>query len=432
MPRRLTLPFALEEGRVPGIVSRLLYVASIVIGAFIVWASVAEIRELTIAAGQLRPVGSVHLVQHLEGGIVSEILVSDGEAVETGTALLRLQPIAAASDLAQLTVRAASLALQVERQTAALEGREPDFGALAQQYPDLARHQMNLHASERDSLAQQRRSLASRVVQKFAEVQAFQARLESLEAQLAIDREQLDMRQQLFDQRLLSRAHLLDGKREYESTNDDMIAVRGQLHSAQEASNEASINLLALDDEFVNRLNDERSRAAAELAELSEALAKQQDRVDRLLVRAPARGVVTGFTPKSIGEVIGPGDVVAEIVPMDSEIVAEVQIDPADIGHVSIGDVAEVKVTTFDFARFGAIEGTVRQISATTFQNEDGEPYYRAVIALGSDHVGSGGDRHPVLPGMVVNAEIVTGSKSFMRYLLKPIYRSLDVAFSER
>jgi HlyD family secretion protein/adhesin transport system membrane fusion protein len=428
----LTLPFALEEGRVPGIVSRLLYVASIVIGAFIVWASVAEIRELTIAAGQLRPVGSVHLVQHLEGGIVSEILVSDGDVVEAGTALLRLQPIAAASDLAQLTVRAASLALQVEQQTAALEGRDPDFGALAQQYPDLARHRMNLHASERDRLAQQRRSLASRVVQKFSEVQALQARLESLEAQLAIDREDLDMRQQLFDQRLLSRTHLLDAKREYESTNDDMIAVRGQLHSVQEANNEASINLLALDDEFANRLNDERSRAAAELAELGEALAKQQDRVDRLLVRAPASGVVTGLAPKSIGEVIGPGDVVAEIVPMDSEIVAEVQIDPADIGHVSIGDVAEVKVTTFDFARFGAIEGTVRQISATTFRNEDGEPYYRAVIALASDHVGSGANLHPVLPGMVVNAEIVTGSKSFMRYLLKPIYRSLDVAFSER
>ncbi len=432
LPRRLSLPFMLEEGRVPGMISRLLYVSSGLIAALVIWASITEIRELAIASGQLQPVGSVQVLQHLEGGIVSEILVEEGQVVEAGAPLVRLQPAAAGSDLAQVRVRVAALMLQVERQSASLEGRQPQFDELIPEFPELVQHQMDLYQSSLVQLNQQKDSLISRVEQRFAEVQAFHARLESLEAQLRIDREQVEIRAQLLEEQYVSRSVYLDSQRTYERTNADTIEVRGELQSAQESLNEARINLLEVETDFRNTLTEERAVAAAELAELDQSVIKQEDRVSRLLVIAPVRGVVQELVPTAIGQVIRPGEIVAQVVPMDQELVAEVRIDPTDIGHVEIGHNADVKVTTFDAARFGSLSGIVRHISASTFQNEEGDPYYRAVIELATNYVGSGDMQHQVLPGMVVNAEIVTGSKSLVRYLLKPVFRAIDLAFIER
>jgi HlyD family secretion protein/adhesin transport system membrane fusion protein len=432
LPRRLTLPFNLEEGRVPGVSSWLLYVATGFIVACVIWASITEIRELAVASGQLEPAGSVQVVQHLEGGIVSEILVQEGQIVESGAPLVRLQPTAANSDLAQLSVRAAGLKLSIERHTAALDGRMPEFGDLGSRFPGLAEDQRQAFEAEREQQSQSKDAMIARVEQKLAEVQALHSESESLERQLAIDQEQLDIRKKLRKQGFASKATVLEAQRGYERTNSDLISVRGRLQSAQEALNEARIKLLEADAEFNNRMTEERTRASAEMAELRESIAKQEDRVTRLLVRAPAKGIVQELVPKAVGQVLQPGELVARVVPMGEELVAEVQIQPKDIGHVSIGDPANIKITTFDAARFGAISGTVKKISASTFQTPEGNPYYKAIIELDRNFVQSAGRRHTVLPGMVVNAEIVTGSKSLTRYLLKPVYRSLDIAFTER
>ena len=432
LSRRLTLPFALEEGRVPGMLSRLLYLASAFVIACVVWGTITEIRELAIAPGQLEPSGSVQIVQHLEGGIVSEILVTEGEIVEAGDPIVRLQPIAANSDLDQLRSRAAALKLQIERQTAALDGRLPDFGATGREFTDLAHDQMQTFEAERENLTQTKDGLVARVEQKLAEIQSLHSEAASLERQLAIDVEQLEIRKKLMEQGFASRAVVLESKRAWERTNSDLIAVRGRLESAQEGLNEARIKLLETDAGFNNRMTEERTRASAELAELSQSLAKQQDRVTRLIVLAPVRGVVQELGPKALGQVLQPAEMVARIVPTDHELIAEVRIEPKDIGHIRIGDTADVKITTFDPARFGSIGGTVNKISASTFHTPEGDPYYKAIIILEENFVRLGTQKHAVSPGMVVNAEIITGSKSLTRYLLKPIYRAVDIAFSER
>lgn len=432
LPRRLTLPFVLEEGRVPGMLSRLLYLTSGFVVACVLWATLTEIRELAVAPGQLEPSGSVQIVQHLEGGIVSEILVSEGVIVEAGDPIVRLQPVAANSDLDQIRSRAAALTLQIERQTAALDGRLPDFGDAGNEFPGLARDQLQTFESERENLTQTKDGLIARVEQKLAEIQALQSESASLDRQLAIDLEQLEIRKKLMAQGFASRATVLEAKRSWERTNSDLIGVHGRLESAQEGLNEARIKLLEADAGFNNRMTEERTRASAELSELSQSLAKQQDRVTRLIVLAPVRGVVQELAPKALGQVLQPAEMVARIVPMDRELIAEVRIEPKDIGHVKVGDAADIKITTFDPARFGSIAGVVKQISASTFHTPDGDPYYKAIISLENNFVGLGAQQHAVLPGMVVNAEIITGSKSLTRYLLKPIYRSIEIAFSER
>jgi len=430
--RLLTLPLSLEEGRAPRLVSSILYLASAFVVAAIAWATITQIRELAFATGEVKPTGSVKLVQHLEGGMVAAMLASEGQVVEKGAPIVRLQPVAASADLGQMQVRAAGLRLRRERLSAAIEKRDPDFAADGRKYPQLAREQLEVM---RTSIAQQtreRETLLSRLSERKAEVRALKAQVSNLARQLAIQKERVEIRSKLLEDGFVSRAAYLEAKSVLEKTIANQIAMTGRLEVSRDAVREARNALRELDGKSRLAMTDERAKVAAELAEVEETITKRTDRVARLLVRAPVSGVIQEIVPKSVGEVMKPGDVIARIVPMNQELIAEVRVDPRDIGYIKVGDPAEVKVTTYDPAKFGGIPGTVRQISATTFQTERGEPYYKAVIRLKKNHVGVNEKTHLVLPGMVVQAEIITGAKSLTQYLLKPVYRSLNTAFSER
>jgi HlyD family secretion protein/adhesin transport system membrane fusion protein len=230
----------------------------------------------------------------------------------------------------------------------------------------------------------------------------------------------------------VSKSQYLALQREAEKTNEGLLLARGGLMAATAAENEANSRLKAYRSEFRKRLSEERAKATAELTEITALWPKQEDRVARLMVRAPTRGVIQELVAKSVGQVMRPGELIASIVPMNGDMVAEVRIQPREIGHVHEGARAEIQVTTFDAVRFGKIPGTVRQISATTFYGQDSEPYYKAVIALERNFFTFSGQRHFVMPGMVVQAEILTGSKTLMAYLLKPLYQNYSTSFSER
>jgi len=430
--QNLTLPLSLEEGRAPKLFVHTLYLISAFIAAGIIWATVAQIKELTVANGQLVPAGSVQLVQHLEGGIIAEIMVSSGQIVEEGAPLVRFQPAVARSDFGQANIRAVNLSLQKERLNAMLEGRPLAFGQTGIDYPQLARNQQRLMKSQYAQSVEERRTLLSKIEQKITEVISLEGQEQSLAKQISIQEEQVAIREKLLKEGFVSRAVYLDFKRSLETTRSEVIAINGRLTGARESLIETKSVLAEYNANLRQNLNDEVAKISAELAELKLAIIKHKDRLTRLLITAPVKGIVQELVPRAIGEVIKPGDVVARIVPMEQELIAEVRIPPKDIGFIEVGNKADVKITTFDPARFGSIPGTVRKISATTFQNEQGEPFYKAEIKLSKNSVGLSKEQHLVLPGMVVNAEIITGSKSLTKYLLKPVYRSLNIAFSER
>jgi adhesin transport system membrane fusion protein len=190
----------------------------------------------------------------------------------------------------------------------------------------------------------------------------------------------------------------------------------------------------------MQKLSEERVKAASDMAETEQQLVKLADRFERLLVRAPSNGIVQELAPKSIGEVVKAGDPLARIVPA-RELVAEVRIDPKDSGHIHADADAEIRLLTFDSAIFGSVRGKVEFVSATTFNPPPGqaapgqtstEPYYKATVRLLQDHVSSGATSYPIAPGMVLQAHIQTGSKSIIRYMFKPVFNSLDLAFAER
>ena len=427
----LALPLALEEGKAPRVASLILMVVSVFVGLAIVWASLTTVRELAVAGGQVEPAGSVLTVKHLEGGVIGDILVSNGELVEAGDTLVTFQPTLLGADLDQAEVKAATLALTAERLKAFIEERAPEFD-VAPAYAHLAEEQLEAWRLQSASRGEQRAVATSRIAQREAELTSLKKRVGNLEIQVEILEEQMEMRRGLAEKGLVSRIAFLESQRSVEQTRGELISTQGRVAEITQALMESNSALSELNARLVDEAKRERAQALGELAEVESQIAKAEDRVKRLAVRAPARGLVKGITVHSVGDVVRPGDPVLEIVPVDDVLVAQVEVDPKDIGHITIGDRAHVRITTYDPARFGQLEGSVSKISASTFENDRGEHFYHATIALDRNFVGSETDKHLVLPGMVVTAEIVTGSKSIVRYLLKPVFRSLDTAFSER
>jgi HlyD family secretion protein/adhesin transport system membrane fusion protein len=205
-----------------------------------------------------------------------------------------------------------------------------------------------------------------------------------------------------------------------------------KLAMAKEALPEAEAALAEADAQARKLWSEELAKASSELAEVKESIRKQTDRVERLVVRAPIRGRVQNLLQRSPGEVVPPGATVLRIVPTGGDLVAEVRVRPEDIADVKEGDKAEVKVSAFDFTRFGKLKGEVSSISATTFETEDHQLFYKAVIRLDPKRSAGFTPYARLQPGMTVDADIISGSKSLLRYLLKPVFRGMDVAFSER
>jgi HlyD family secretion protein/adhesin transport system membrane fusion protein len=165
---------------------------------------------------------------------------------------------------------------------------------------------------------------------------------------------------------------------------------------------------------------------------VDESIRKQADRVDRLVVRSPIRGRVQNLLQRSPGEVVPPGESILRVVPAGGDLVAEVRVKPQDIADVHVGDKADIKVSAFDFTRYGKLKGEVASISPTTFETEDQQLFYKAVIRLDPKRSAAFAPYSRLQPGMTVDADIISGSKSLLRYLLKPVFRGFDGAFSER
>jgi HlyD family secretion protein/adhesin transport system membrane fusion protein len=439
--QRLTQPLVLEDGRPPRLLVATLLTASAFVMAAVVWGSVTQVREVTIAQGQVIPRGQVQTIQHLEGGIVAEIFVREGMTVNAGQPLVRLRPEAAISERDQYEARRANLKLQLIRIEAQSQNAIPDFGSLAKEFPDLALQQEKLYVSSVIQRRQERATLEAKLTEKRSEIGTLNAGLESAHAQVDVQQELVTLQDSLQKAGVGARKTWLEAKYVLARAEGEITNFEGKIALAGDAVVEAESNLAEAEAKAQQKLSEERVKAAADLAETEQQLVKLADRFDRLLVRAPSDGIVQELAPKSLGEVVRAGDAIARIVPTARELVAEVRIDPKDSGHIHEGADAEIRLLTFDSAIFGSVRGKVEFVSATTFNPPPGqgtpgqnpaEPYYKATIRLLQDHVSSGTASYPISPGMVLQAHIQTGSKSILRYMFKPVFNSLDVAFTER
>lgn len=430
--QQLTLPLALEDGRVPGLFKSAIYACGIFLVVATAWMLLGQIRELAVAKGSIVPDGDTKLVHHLEGGQVEEVLVTEGQLVEKGTPILRLRPVAAASDLQRVEIRAASLSLQLARLNALIHDKTPDFGAPGQRYPEHAANQMTLFEAETSLMKKEYQSLKGHVGALQSSLDALIGQKESQARRTAILKRRVERISSLFQMGISTRRQLLDAQLDYEKELSSLRSTSGGIARARAELARAVADLQAQKRKDLQTRITEQSKLMLELAELRETIAKQSDRLQRLSVRSPVKGIVQKLRNRSAGEVIPPGGLVAEIVPSGTELVAHVQLDPKDIGHIRQGDTADLKISTYDPNVYGTIKGTVRDVSPTTVQPQQGKAYYNVVIALERAHLGHPDKKLSVAPGMEVKADLITGSKSIMTYLFKPLHQSLTYAFTER
>lgn len=274
--------------------------------------------------------------------------------------------------------------------------------------------------------------MQTKISQRKQELKRDSSRVKSLKQQLDVVQEQVKIRSALVKKGVVPKTDLLDRQAELAEIRTDYIQSNANVAVAKEAINEAQDNLSEIENKFIEQIKLDTGIVTAEIAELKEQLIKFSDRVDRLHIRSPVSGYVTSLAVNTIRAVIEPSQVLLEVVPVDKELIVESKVSTQDIGHVHVGQEAVIKVGSYDPQRFGVIEGEVSRISPSTYLDEENQPYYKAQIVLAKKHLGMQPGKYKLIPGMTVTADIRTGEKTVLDYLLKPVYRGFQNAFQER
>lgn len=396
------------------------------------WAALATIDEVTRGVGRVMPSGDVQKVQNLEGGIVSEILVAEGDDVARGQPLLRIDDTQFAASFKENNLRIQSLRARIARLEAEVNGESftPSEGLLA--HPEIAANELALYQSRRNEFETGIAVLEEERHQNLEQIAELTAENRMLKRSLELARQEFDMKQPLAEKGLLPRVEVLGVERE-------VTAIEGQLQANEHAIPRARGALAGVERRIEERRASFRTQALAELnegklelARLEESRHALEDRVRRTEVIAPVAGIVKQLNVNSIGGVVQPGMDLAEIVPVDETLIVEAEVPPADIAFLRPGQKAVVKLTAYDFAIYGGLDATLEQISADTITNDEGIRVYQIRARTSRTHLGADAETLPIIPGMAAEVDILTGEKTIMDYLLKPLRRARDRALRER
>ncbi len=430
--RFLAQAIQLEEPSPTFIVPASIVVGILLLVASIVWSAFTEVNEVAVAQGEVIPVGSIHDVQHLDGGIVSKLHVRNGDNVKAGQLILSLDPASSESELQQMLNRRVSLQLQGERLKALIDRRPPSFARVGPEYRDQLEQQRTIYLAQVNSHNSEMAVIESQIQQRRDELKRQRNQAASLRKELAIHREQVEIREASVVKGSVSKSELLSAKAREAEVENELLQTEDGITVAQAALKENQQRKRDLIARFNRDIELEAGQVTSELAEVESTLIRLQARDERQEIRAPLSGIVQGLTVSSNNAVIAPGQVIMQIVPIGEELIVEAKILPQDIGHVHNGQSAKLKFVSYDFSRFGSLDGTVNQISASTYLDEENQPYYRAEISLTKSYLGERPGELNILPGMTLTADIQTGQKTILEYLLRPVTRGFDNAFHER
>lgn len=429
--RFLSQAIQLEEAVNPHIIRATMSMVSLAIIAFLIWAGLTNINEVARTPGEVVPQGYQQTVQHFEGGIVKAIHVHEGQVVKEGQPLITLEDSILKDDLERVLVKQVGLELQEERLRAFIEGRRPNFRSLTNATGQMVEDEGTFFEGMRAAREKEQTIIR-------AQIEDRRQRIEALKSDLITARENLSIAEDMYQRRLslnekgyASDIRLLEDKRSLNQAKGELRRIQNETVSGRAEISEYEERLESLSARHRDEALERLSLVATEKAQNMEIVHKLKERMSRLDLRAPARGFVKGLNINTVGAVVQPGQTLLEIVPLDKHLEVAVKISPQDIGHIKVGQPVEVKFSTFDFSRYGSVTGQLEHISATTFAGEKGERYYQGRVLLEADYVGNDpGNR--IMPGMTVMADIITGKKTILEYMLRPIHISLKTAFTER
>jgi adhesin transport system membrane fusion protein len=424
---------AATTARPPLATTLFLLTIALLVVAFGVWAAVARIDEVAVGTGKIIPASQVQVIQNLEGGIVADVLVKEGEMVEEGQILLRVDATGFQSELRQNRAKQMALEGSIARLTAEIEGHDVVFPpSIMAERPDIADRERALYKSRLSELEAALEGARQQAEQRRQEVNNLQSREQSLARSLSFVKQELSMSLELAEKGYRSKLEVLKLQRQYTD-------LEGQLTSTRIAIPQAEAALAEAERKVEERRLNHRSQALseltthrAELAAINEAILAQQDRVTRREVRSPVKGVVKQVKVHTVGGVVQPGADLVEIVPVDDRLLVEARVSPSDIAFIHPGQKATVKLTAYDYSIYGGLEAELEHISADSLLTERGEPYYLIRVRTKDNQIGKNDKKMTVIPGMVATVDIVTGDKTVLQYLMKPLLKTTQRALRER
>lgn len=432
--RYLSQSALIEESSSPYMVRSTLLVISLSTLFLIMWAGFTEVDEIAATEGEVIPSKHIQAIQHLEGGIVDTINIVEGELVDEGSVIVVLDGTAIKQDLSALNNKKVSLEYEGQKLRAFINGVVPDFSNIDKGSKDEALEQDQIRSFESmvEARSSERKVIQEQIIQKESALIALVNKRISLEKDIELVKEELNLKKKLYDQGHLNKFKYLQIQKQANQAEGDINKTESEIAQAENAIEEYKNRLDSLEARFLDEAYVELNIVERDIKHIEENITKLQDQVNRLEVKSPSYGYVKVLKIKTIGAVVESGQVIAEIVPLEGNLVLEIRIPPEEVGHIKVGQAVTVKIGSFDFSRYGSVEGKLEYISASSFVDEDGARYYTGRVSLNKKYVGSDPAKNVILPGMTAQADIVTGSKSILSYLLKPIHTSINSAFRER
>ena len=397
---------------------------------FLVWAAIARVDEVTRGSGKVTPSRQVQVIQAVDGGIVSEILVREGQSVEAGQLLFRIDATRFVSSVRENRVQYLALLTKAARLKALAEGSPFEAPPEAvQEDPQLLEQERSLYQAKRNELDAQLGIARQQLAQRNQELVEIRSRREQAAQGYDLTARELALNKPLVSSGAVSEVELLRLERDvgrYRGERDQAAAQIVRVHSA---ISEASRKIQELEITFRNTARNELADTMSKLNSLSEGSTALSDRVTRAEVKSPVKGTLKRVLVNTVGGVLQPGKEIAEIVPADDALLLEARISPKDIAFLRPGQKALVRFTAYDYVIYGGLDAVVEHIGADTILDEDGNAYYLVRVRTMKSSLGK---NLPIIPGMVAEVDVLTGKKSVLSYLLKPVLRAKSYALTER
>jgi membrane fusion protein, adhesin transport system len=403
------------------------------IGGLAFWARTVQLEQFVTGEGEVAPSDKVKVIQHLEGGVIATIHVLDGQAVKAGDPLVEVNLAISGTNREELAARQDGLMLARARLLAEAQGTDLTLPAdIAARRSDLAVAEEEAHRARKSELETRVRGAEERVRQQELAVNEMAATSAAMATDLALSRKNLEMSADLLRDGLTSKMDHLEREREVKLLEGKLATLRASVPKAKAALAEAQQSLQEEKQKFVSSVMADLGSVEQDLARTQELLAEAQVQAQRRTIRSPVDGIVKNLQFHTIGGVIGPGDAIMEIVPANEDLIIEARLLPQDIGLVQVGQPVRIKVSAYDFTRFGTLPGVLTFVAADSTNDADGKPFFQAHVKPERTYLGAAPGNLPIRPGMTATIDVKTGTRSVLEYLLKPVVRLRYDAFHER
>jgi adhesin transport system membrane fusion protein len=417
-----------------------LYVVGLVcafLTAAVVWSAWAEVDELARAEGKVIPSSKMQIIQSAEAGVLTEILVRSGQQVKKGQQLLRLDDTNTSSSAGEVQAKVNALKVQVTRLRVETSGDLTDGfkcpDDIAASAPAVCTNEAELLNARKETLDKGKQVLLARVEQRQRELNEALSEQQRLTDSYALTSKQLELLAPLAKKGLVSQTDYITSQREASDAKGQLDAIVQSIGRLQAALSEANLQVDQADMQFRQEAQTDLTTRLAELSSAEETLRGAADRVSRTDIRSPVDGIVNNLAVNTIGGFVSPGERLIDIVPVEDTLLIEARLKPSDVAFVLPGQPANIKFSAYDFSIFGGLRGEVQNVSADSITDPDTrETYYVVQIKTGAAKLEYNGQHLPILPGMVATVEIITGKKTILQYLLKPINKARDEALRER